>query len=98
MRSKEILPAIVHDAPAVERGQQQQMQEKMFGVSFEKNFCHSHGQIYTSGIRSPKKSASRFRNGCVMAIYSHYCGEWALLVSTNQRQPRETDPKNHTGV
>ena len=42
MRSKEILPAIVHDAPAVEQGQRQQMQEKMFGVSFEKNFCHSH--------------------------------------------------------
>ena len=52
MRSKEILPAIVHDAPAVERGQQQQMQEKMFGVSFEKNFCHSHGQIWTSCLRT----------------------------------------------
>ena len=52
IRPQAILPAIVHDAPAVERGQRQQMQENMFGLSFEKNFCHSHGQSYTSGLRT----------------------------------------------
>ena len=40
----------MHDAPAVEHGQRQQMQENMFGVSFEKKFCHSH--VYGDRMRN----------------------------------------------
>ena len=52
IRLKDILQAIVQDAPAVEHRQWQQMQENMFGVSFEKNFCHSHGQIYENTMHN----------------------------------------------